>query len=517
MKTKRIVQLSPLIANQIAAGEVIERAASVVKELVENSIDAKATKIEIDIEGAGVHLIRIRDNGEGIIKEDLPLVFSRHATSKITSSDDLARINSLGFRGEALASIASVAKCRLTSRAKAAKEAWQLILENDLTYEVVPSAHSEGTTFEVADLFYNTPVRRKFLRSEKAEALAIEEMIKRLALSAPHISFSIKQNQKTRHYPAAYDELSERLRVGKICGQAFIEKASKLSLEAEGLSLQGWIGCPSLCKRQADSQYFFVNRRMVKDKVLNHAIKLLYQEHPECREGTHPSYILFLNIDPFEVDVNVHPTKQEVRFSQSRRIHDFISAAVRQAWSCPVAGVMPVKTFRTGSIQCEKQEEKTKAKPLKRYVFIEKNEGVYIIDLIRSKSELTQLYFDYYANNIPTKPLLFPLSIKLSIRNSLSEETNGWLKEYGFECRKGKEEVMLLKQPACLNKPLLAQQLIEIISEVGKNPNRMALLSALAKVLPGDWLNQVDWSQFDLKAMPFIFFSHEDIQNVALV
>lgn len=529
MSIKRIIQLQPLIANQIAAGEVVERAASVIKELIENSLDAKATKIEIEIEGGGIYLIRVRDNGHGIVKEDLILAFLRHATSKITSSEDLARIISLGFRGEALASIASVSKCRLNSKARGAALAWQISLQSDLTPEITPSAHSEGTTIEVKDLFYNTPVRRKFLRSEKAENLAIEDVIKRLALSAPSVAFSIKQNKKTKHYPSAHDAVSEQARVGKICGASFIEKAITLAYQTEGLSLRGWIGDPSLCKRQADSQYFFVNNRMVKDKILNHAIKLLYQEHNDYREGTHPCYVLFLDVDPLEVDVNVHPTKQEVRFSQSRRIHDFVTYAVRQAWlnASPITSNVEALPKVKVAQSLPKNYHYENKQPLpkvniqhqysKRYAFFEREEGVYIIDLVRSKCRLIELYFEHNYGSVPVKSLLFPLSIKLNSVTFINNEIDLLLKNCGFECKKTPHAIMLLKQPACLEQPLSELVFKEIITHLLKKTTLKELLTLLGTVLPEELLSSINLSSLDIQTLPSIFLSHEDIQKTSVV
>lgn len=501
MSINRIIQLDPLLSNQIAAGEVVERPASVVKELIENSLDAKATKIEIEIEGGGVHLIRIRDNGHGIEKEDLVLAFNRHATSKIRTPEDLERINSFGFRGEALASIASVAKCRLISKSKGSSDAWQITLKSDLKTLIEPGVHYEGTTIEIVDLFYNTPVRRRFLRSEKAENLALEEMIKRLALSAPQTTFIVTQNQKKRSYLGAFDRQSIHARIGKICGQSFIESAEIIECQAGGLSLHGWIGDPSLCKRTPECQYFFVNNRMVKDRILNHAIKQLYQEHPKYSEGTYPSYVLFLDLDPSEVDVNVHPTKQEVRFSQSMMIHDFISHALRQAWfkqpDIPLRG--------PSQARIEKSTEKLNNDPLqeKRYILIEKNEGLYIIDLKKSKHALLSHYLESNKGNIPMRSLLFPLRV---MRKN-NDEIIKFLKQFGFDCKKDDQAITLFQQPTFLKAPLSE----EIFKDILKKPT--SLISLLTAELSHDALNAFNWETLDLDGMSAIFLTHEEIEN----
>jgi DNA mismatch repair protein MutL len=334
--TQRIQQLSSLLANQIAAGEVIERPASVVKELVENSIDAGATQIDIDIEQAGTRLIRVRDNGAGIHRDDLPLALSRHATSKIHQLEDLSRIMTLGFRGEALASIGSVSRLTITS-AQAKNTGWELIIQHDQTIKVLPAPHPQGTTVEVRDLFFNIPARRKFLRSEKTEFDHIDELIKRMALSAFSIGFMLKHNQRSvrQYYPVrAANNAGERL--GALCGPAFAENAVHIEAEGAGMRLTGWMVLPTFSRSQADLQYFYVNGRMVRDKLLIHALKEAY--HDVLYRDRHPAYVLFLEVAPTQVDVNVHPTKHEVRFRDSRVVHDFIFHSVHDALASMKAG-----------------------------------------------------------------------------------------------------------------------------------------------------------------------------------
>ncbi|GGC11540.1 DNA mismatch repair protein MutL [Marinobacterium zhoushanense] len=322
----RIHLLSPQLANQIAAGEVVERPASVVKELLENSLDAGARKIDVDIENGGIKLIRLRDDGFGIDKEDLALALSRHATSKIHQLQDLEAVASLGFRGEALASISSVARLALTSRTAEQEAAWQVRAEGrDMEAVLTPAAHPQGTTVEVRDLFFNTPARRKFLKTEQTEFRHLEEVIKRLALSRFDVAFNLQHNgRRVQQLRPVDGEQARERRLASLLGAAFIDQAVHLdvSAEASGLKLWGWIGLPTYSRSQADQQYFFVNGRIIRDKVVTHAVRQAYAD--VLFHGRHPAFVLYLELDPALVDVNVHPTKHEVRFRESRLVHDFI-------------------------------------------------------------------------------------------------------------------------------------------------------------------------------------------------
>ncbi|MBG10524.1 MAG: DNA mismatch repair protein MutL [Gammaproteobacteria bacterium] len=325
--------LSQRLANQIAAGEVVERPASVVKELLENSLDSEATRLDIDIEQGGVKLIRVRDNGAGILKEDLPLALSRHATSKIRELTDLETISSLGFRGEALASISSVSRLTLQSRAELAEDelAWQVHAEGqEMLAEVTPVSHPQGTTVAVRDLFFNTPARRKFLRTEKTEFARIEETVKRLALSRFEVQFTVNHNQRVVHQlQSARSEFEKHRRVSLVCGSAFVESSVFVDVERAGLRLWGWVSLPTFSRSQSDLQYFYVNGRIIRDKLIAHAIKQAYRD--VLFHGRQPAYVLYLELAPAAVDVNVHPTKHEVRFRDSRQIHDFLFSALYKA------------------------------------------------------------------------------------------------------------------------------------------------------------------------------------------
>jgi len=329
---RRIRVLDPRLANQIAAGEVVERPASVLKELVENAIDAGSRRIEIELEAGGARLIKVRDDGGGITEDDLPLALSRHATSKILSLEELEGVASLGFRGEALASISSVARLELVSNATDdPRGGWRVVAEGrQMEPRVSPAPHPRGTSVTVRDLFFNTPARRKFLRTEKTEFGHLEETFRRLALSRYDIGWVLRHNQKTVHQlrPAAGGEAGER-RVSALLGGKFLDNALHLDIEASGMRLWGWVGLPTHSRAQADQQYFFVNGRVVRDRLVAHAIRQAYRD--VLFHGRHPVFVLYLELDPAVVDVNVHPTKHEVRFRDGRLVHDFLFSSLHRA------------------------------------------------------------------------------------------------------------------------------------------------------------------------------------------
>jgi DNA mismatch repair protein MutL len=325
-----IQQLPSHLINQIAAGEVVERPASVVKELLENSLDAGARAVHVDIVAGGQKLIRIRDDGKGIARDELALALARHATSKIASLDDLASVASLGFRGEALPSIASVARLSLSSRVTGSDAAWRVEAHSGEISAPAPAAHPGGTTVEVADLFYNTPARRRFLRTERTEYGHIEKWVRRLALSRPEVAFTLTHNRRTvLHLPAAGDEASRRQRIAKLCGEAFADQCVFIERETDGIALSGWIGLPTFNRSQPDMQYWFVNGRSIGDKTLSHAARHAYRD--VLFHGRYPAYVLDLTMDPAGVDANAHPAKHEVRFRDSRRVHGVVSQALEVA------------------------------------------------------------------------------------------------------------------------------------------------------------------------------------------
>ncbi len=333
----RIRPLPPELVNQIAAGEVIERPASVVKELVENCLDAGARRIEIDLEQGGARLIRVRDDGGGIEAEDLPLAVSAHATSKITSFDDLERVATLGFRGEALPSIASVSRFALTSRRAGNDQAWRIEVDGGKARAVVPAQHAQGSCAEVRDLFYNLPARRKFLRAERTEFGHVEDWVKSMALARPEVEFRLAHNGKAVRWFKAVreaDELEQRL--SDVLGSEFPGASLRIEHAAAGLRLHGWVGLPTASRAQADQQYFHVNGRLVRDRLVAHAVRQAYAD--VLFHGRHAAFVLFLELDPALVDVNVHPAKHEVRFREGRLVHDFLYRTLDEALAQTRAG-----------------------------------------------------------------------------------------------------------------------------------------------------------------------------------
>ncbi|MGE8288134.1 MAG: DNA mismatch repair endonuclease MutL [Stenotrophomonas sp.] len=348
--------LPEILINQIAAGEVVERPASVVKELVENALDAGATRVDIDLEEGGVRLIRIRDNGGGIAAEQLPLAVSRHATSKIASLDDLESVATLGFRGEALPSIASVSRFTLASRRPDDEHGAALQIEGGKLGEVAPRAHAPGTTVEVRELFYNVPARRKFLRAERTELGHIEEWLRSLALARPDVELRVSHNGKpSRRYKPG--DLYSDARLGETLGEDFARQALRVDHSAAGLRLHGWIAQPQYSRASTDQQYLYVNGRSVRDRSISHAVKMGYGD--VLFHGRHPAYVLFLELDPTRVDVNVHPAKHEVRFRDARLIHDFVYRTLKDALAETRAGLEPSAMGQTAA-----QEAPAGAAPL---------------------------------------------------------------------------------------------------------------------------------------------------------
>ncbi|MCG5500168.1 DNA mismatch repair endonuclease MutL [Ectothiorhodospira lacustris] len=336
-----IQELPPQLVNQIAAGEVVERPSSVVKELLENSLDAGAGRVQIDVEQGGMRRIRIRDDGCGIPRHELALALSRHATSKIASLEDLERVASLGFRGEALPSIASVSRLTLTSAVAGEGSGWRLQGDGGDRFDAPePAPHPVGTTIDVKDLFFNVPARRKFLRTERTEFGHLEEVVRRIGLSRFDVGLELSHNGKsTLRLPVASRQAERDHRVAQVCGQAFIEQSVCIEQAAAGLKLEGWMGLPTFSRSQADLQYFYVNGRMVRDRVVSHAVRQAYQD--VLYHGRHPAFVLYLTLDPVLVDVNAHPAKHEVRFRESRMVHDFLFSGLHRALAELRPGAVP--------------------------------------------------------------------------------------------------------------------------------------------------------------------------------
>ncbi len=422
----RIYPLSIQVANQIAAGEVIERPASVVKELLENAMDSGADHISIDLGFGGLNHIKISDNGQGIVADDLLLAIAPHATSKLVKLEDLASLTSMGFRGEALASIASV--CRLTLHSKPQDQTHGMILYADeagVRMEACP--RSTGTTVEVRDLFYNAPVRKGFLKSEKREYQAIEALVKRFALSALHVRLSLRhQGQLLLQLPAASCERTRLARIRTIFGKAFTDAALRVELSRSGMRLEGWISGAAHQRSTNDRQWIFLNGRMIKDQLIQHAVIQAYQE--VLFPGRYPSCILYFTIPPQEVDVNVHPSKYEVRFLQSRLVHDFILLALENQLK---DAVVPSKTstdYERRSIQSVWQaplrEERHEPRPLcgdppffalnaRFAVATLADQSIYLLDLVTLFEQYTRHTLENQPFPWPSRPLLVPVHYTL--------------------------------------------------------------------------------------------------------
>lgn len=348
----QIKLLSPRLANQIAAGEVVERPASVIKELVENSLDAGATRIDVDVDGGGIKLIRVRDNGSGIAEDDMPLALSRHATSKIVELEDLEHVASLGFRGEALASVSSVSRLSLMSNTHGHGAGWKAQTEGrDMAVEVGPTPHPQGTTVEVRDLFFNTPARRKFLRTENTEFKHLEEVIKRQSLSRYDVGFHLRHNSKAIHsLKPCTSQIERERRVASVCGPAFMQNALYIDTHIDSLRLWGWVALPTFSRSQGDLQHFYVNGRVIRDKLVSHAVRQAYRD--VLFHGRHPAFVLYLELDPSIVDVNVHPTKHEVRFRDGRTVHDFLFRSLHKLLAAvrPEDQLVPTSLEQSGPL-----------------------------------------------------------------------------------------------------------------------------------------------------------------------
>lgn len=434
----RIKQLPPAIANQIAAGEVIERPASVVKELLENALDAGASEIIIEVSYGGLLQIKVSDNGSGILAEDLPLAVSAHATSKISTLNDLYAIGSMGFRGEALASIASVAKLIISSRPVGQEDGMMLSMTG-VDFTLQPCARAIGTTVEVLDLFYNAPVRKRFLKGEKVEFQAIDALIRRFALSVPGIGITLKHNKKNIvTLPPALNERAQEVRRAKIMGAAFMKESVYVDVQRSSMSLRGWVSGPNLQRSQSDKQWIYVNNRMVKDKLLQHALKQAYDEmlHP----GRFPVCLLYFSIATAEVDVNVHPTKHELRFQQPRLVHDFLCSEIRNALQIPVfkqvesvtdyvfSRPMEFGVFEPSPEVIEQFEQKNSIENDSSWIVLNKQ---FVLIRILQKMVLVDVFTTYrhwllnQINNetlpLKSRPLLVPIRISLAAANETKQ------------------------------------------------------------------------------------------------
>ncbi len=528
-----IRQLEPQLISQIAAGEVVERPASVVKELVENSLDAGARHILLEVEQGGLRLIRVRDDGFGIAREELPLALARHATSKISSLDDLEKVASLGFRGEALPSIAAVARLSLTSRTAGAEQGYSVRGDgSDWQDTPRPAAHPPGTTVEVRDLFHAIPARRKFLKTERTEFRHIEQLFRRLALSRPDVGFELRHNgSQILQAGAASDELEQTQRVARLCSTGFIEHALSLDHEAAGMRLHGWIAQPSFSRSQADLQFFYVNGRQVRDKLVQSALRRAY--HDVLHNQRFPAYVLFLELDPAQVDVNAHPAKQEVRFRDSRLVFDFLFHAVHRAIAderpadagdahrvtllppgvqprsddhrqpqqnalhLRVSEVQPVyevakqpvpdpAVLSSTAVSPERDQrpaaEMESASALGYalgqlhgiYILAQNAEGLVLVDMHAAHERIIYegLKNRLEAGRVPNQPLLVPVSLRLSESEAdLAERHAEMLLRMGMEIsRSGPEAIVIRSIPVLLPSQINVEQLIQdVLSDLAEH------------------------------------------------
>ena len=507
----RIQRLSPQLANQIAAGEVVERPASVVKELVENSLDAGADEILIEAEQGGVRLLRVRDNGTGIHAEDLLLAVSRHATSKIGKPRDLFGIRSLGFRGEALASIASVSRFSLASRRADSETGW--LLEGDGSAPPRPCAHPPGTTVEVRDLFHSVPARRKFLRAERTELEHLEETVRRLALGRFDAAFTLRHNGRTLFsLRAAADPREHERRLMALLGRQFIDHVLALDFTAAGLRLTGWIGRGDYARPQSDIQYVYLNGRVIRDKVVNHALRQAYEGRLE--QGRFPAFVLYLTLDPAQVDVNVHPTKHEVRFREARLVHDFLVSAVRDALARggDSAAPPPVEPAPRAPAPRAVREPPTAAyaraparpaedpawRPLTlidgRFLVAAGPEGLGLADLERLARYEAAVAFAGAAS-VASSPLLFPVTVKCRPEGIAMLEACGDLPaRFGFDISAVSEDAVLVRAVPGVLATAPEQAVAALLDALAEraDPGVRLAAAACAPVLPTDEA-QVRW------------------------
>lgn len=533
-----IRQLPDTLINQIAAGEVVERPASVVKELVENALDAGARRIEIELEEGGIRLIRIRDDGGGIPPGELPLAIARHATSKIASLDDLEAVATLGFRGEALPSIASVSRFTLVSRRNGSEHGAALQVDGGRIGEVVPKAHPTGTTVEVRDLFYNVPARRKFLRAERTELSHIEEWLRSLALARPDVELRVAHNGRPSKRYRAFSgaggegELASPDRLLETLGEEFAKQALRIDHSGAGLRLHGWIAQPSYNRASADQQYLYVNGRSVRDRSVAHAVKQAYAD--VLFHGRHPAYVLFLELDPRTVDVNVHPAKHEVRFREARLVHDFVYRTLQGALAETRAGlaanVAPMPHGESGQAQPRAwtmpqsnlalrvdeqraayaalysvpttslpeslpQANDSEAPPLGYaiaqlhgiYILAENADGLIVVDMHAAHERIgyEKLKAAHDGEGLRTQPLLVPMTIAVSEREAeVAEREAATLSQLGFEVtRNGPQSLALRSVPALLADGEIEALLRDVLADLREHGESLRIAAARDELL----------------------------------
>ena len=511
-----IKRLPDVLINQIAAGEVVERPFSVVKELVENALDAGSSKVEIELEEGGIRLIRVRDNGIGISAQDLPLAIQRHATSKIASLNDLEQVLTLGFRGEALPSIASVSRFTIRSKTRQQTHGAMLSIEGGVVGNVCPDAHPEGCSIEVRDLFYNVPARRKFLKTERTELTHIEDWLRSLALAKPDVEIRIRHNGKDNKLYKPIQDSEQRIsRVTQVLGSEFTSQCIEVNESNQDMQLSGWVGLPTASRSSADQQFFFVNGRAIRDKTVAHAVKQAYAD--VLYHGRYPAFVLFLSIDPRRVDVNVHPAKHEVRFRDGRTVHDFIYRSLHRLMAETRAGIanamttqlsnnpMPYSNMSTQpvfsqsvlsmpihenmahyqSLYSEPSSSQVMPEQLAPvgipplgfalaqlhgiFILAENHAGLILVDMHAAHERITyeQLKTAQTHDGIKTQTLLVPVSVALSESEaSDSEHLCNNLLELGFEViRTGPQTVSVKAVPSLLADLDAKQLFLDVLSE----------------------------------------------------
>ena len=554
LPSSSIQPLSQQLANQIAAGEVVERPASIIKELLENALDAGATRVDVDLQKGGMQSIRVQDNGYGIRKDELALAVSRHATSKISQLADLENIDSMGFRGEALASISSVAQLTLTSQFHRSEQAWR-IHSQEARHDLQPASHPAGTTVVVNELFYNTPARRKFLKSERTEFRHCEDVLKRMALSRFDVAFSLKHNQReVWRLAVASDEQQQQRRIQQLCGAAFVRQGLRLNFESGSLRLHGWLALPEAARPQADLQYFYVNGRIIRDRLITHAIRQAYAER--IFPGRYPAYVLYLELDPARVDVNVHPTKHEVRFREARLVHDFLQHTLQQALSeetgneldvqehyeasltavpayhKPAVGRAPLTTFAARPVKAAPAiAEKTVASyrpgkpastqpanqpvtPLgevvglvqQQYILLDAPHGSVLVDsrAVRYLQLLDEITAAHQCGGLKSQPVLIPWQLELEVELiDWLETASETVQQMGFDMNRISTTSILVRQiPALMARCHSPQALTALLTSLSVQPlplDTTIWIELLAKVIADH--EEVDWSEAELMAL----------------
>lgn len=525
----RIRTLDSNLVNQIAAGEVVERPASVLKELLENSLDAGAQNIVVEADRGGCKRVYVADDGVGIERKDLKLALSRHATSKLSTLDDLQHIHSLGFRGEALPSIASVSRTLLRSRTERSDMAWEVFCEGGGEIEPpTPAAQASGTIVEVNDLFFNTPARRKFLKTESTELQHLDQVLKRVALSRFDVGFTFKHNARAAvQWQRAMDEKRQLRRISSICGAAMAESLVRIDLVTTDLSLQGWIGMPSFSRSHADMQYFFLNGRYIRDKTVNHAVRQAYRD--VLHHDRQPVYVLNLSLDPTSVDVNVHPTKHEVRFRDARMVHDFIYRELHKVLARPAGEKSHIESFPgSGRSQLANQlgmrlpnireqqavyaalsqghmqpERGTADYPVDQndvipplgyalaqlhgvYILAQNQTGLVLVDMHAAHERISYERLKSALNShVSSQPLLVPLSLSVSVTELKTWKANETsFQDLGFEIESLGEDNLVVRQiPEVLQGEDMAELMRNVLSELAEHGSSTAVLDRIKEIL----------------------------------